>query len=410
MTWTMSKQAASSGTLLEYTAHNAYISTMIQRHDYLLRIDKALGRNPIAMLVGPRQVGKSTLAALYAKDRRVTRFDLEHPTTRPLIEQPLTMLEPLRGLVVIDEAQRAPDLFPVLRVLADRPEVPARFLLLGSASPHLSRQANESLAGRVEIIEVRGFSVQEIDGDQQRLWLRGGFPRSYLAGNEEDSFAWRDQFIRTFIERDLGLLGFGHSIPAMGRFWAMLAHYHGQLWNASELAASMGVSQRSVNRYLDALEETFMVRRLQPWHENVGKRIVKSPKIYLRDTGILHAHLRIATDQELLLHPKLGASWEGFALEQLLTLLPQVVPYFYKVHSGTELDLFFLHRGKRIGVEVKREDAPRTTRSMHVAMDDLGLDELWVVYPGSRSYPMGAGIRALPFTAMSSIVSGVPES
>ncbi len=379
---------------------------MIQRSEYLARLDKALSRNPVAMLIGPRQVGKSTLAAIYGEGRELTRFDLEHPTSRPLIEQPLTMLEGLRGLVVIDEAQRAPDLFPVLRVLADRADTPARFLLLGSASPHLTRQSNESLAGRVEVIEVRGLSMAETGGDHQKPWLRGGFPRSYLARNEEDSVNWREQFIRTFIERDLAMLGFGASTPAMGRFWAMLAHYHGQLWNASELAASMGVSQRTVNRYLDALEQTFMVRRLLPWHENVGKRIVKSPKIYLRDTGILHAHLRIGTMRDLLLHPKLGASWEGFVLEQLLTLLPTTDPYFYNVHGGSELDLFFLHRGRRIGVEIKREDAPRMTRSMHVALADLRLDELWVLYPGSRTYPMGERTQALPFGSMATIVAG----
>ena len=376
---------------------------MISRPTYLARIDKALDRNPVAMLVGPRQVGKSTLAELYSAGRQVARFDLEHPTSRRLLEQPLTALEPLRGTVIIDEAQRAPELFPVLRVLADRSGTPARFLLLGSASPELSRQSNESLAGRVEVIEVHGFSTTEVGSADHRLWVRGGYPRSYLAKNDEDSFSWREQFIRTFLERDLGQLGFGYAAPAMGRFWAMLAHYHGQIWNASEIAAAMGVTPKTVNRYLDALEQTFMVRRLMPWYENVGKRIVKSPKIYLRDTGILHAHMHVGNYEELMLHPKLGASWEGFVLEQLLASLPGVKPYFYHVHSGTELDLFFLHRGKRVGVEIKREDAPRLTKGMRVALSDLRLDELWVIYPGSRRYELHERVTALPFAELAAI-------
>lgn len=387
---------------------------MIARQSYLDQINKALGRNPIAMLVGPRRVGKSTLARLYSSGREATMFDLEHPTSRILFDQPLTALEPLRGLVIIDEAQLAPGLFPILRVLADRPHTPARFLLLCSASPELARQSNESLAGRVEVIEVRGFSIGEVEAtgpsdpenrvEQQRLWLRGGFPRSYLASNDEDSSSWREQFIGTFVNRDLRSLGFAHDPGAMGRFWAMLAHYHGQTWNASEIAASMGMAQRTVNNYLDALVQTFMVRRLQPWHTNLGKRIVKSPKIYIRDTGILHTHQGIASSHDLLRHPKSGASWEGFVVEQLLTLIPTVTPYFYGVHSGSELDLFFQYRGQRIGVEIKREDAPRMTKSMQVSITDLQLDSLWVVYPGSRRYSMGDRTVALPFSALRSIV------
>lgn len=376
---------------------------MIDRPSYLNRLDKALTRNPIAMLVGPRQVGKSTLAELYSSGREANRFDLEHPTSRQLLEQPLTALEPLRGLVIIDEAQRAPQLFPVLRVLADRKDTPARFLLLGSASPELSRQSNESLAGRVEVIEVHGFSTAEVGDPPEHLWLRGGFPRSYLAANEEDSMNWREQFIRSFLERDLGLLGFGYGAPAMGRFWAMLAHYHGQIWNASEIAAAMGVSPKTVNRYLDALEQTYMVRRLMPWYENLGKRLVKSPKIYLRDTGTLHAYHHLRSTHDLIHHPKLGASWEGFVIEQLLTLLPSVTPYFFHVHSGSELDLFYQHKGKRIGVEIKREDAPRLTRGMHVALADLRLDELWVIYPGARRYPLNDRTTALPFAELGSL-------
>ena len=377
---------------------------MISRDDYQVRIQKALGRNPIAMLVGPRQVGKSTMAKQLVGGNLTNYFDLEDPTAAALLDQPLTMLEGLRGLVIIDEAQRAPGLFPVLRVLADRPGDPAKFLLLGSASPELSRQSNESLAGRAEVIEVKGFSTAEVGvEDRDRLWLRGGFPRSFLAKNDEDSLSWRDQFTRTFLERDLGLLGFGFTPAAMGRFWTMLSHYHGQIWNASEIAAAMGVTPKTVNRYLDALEQTFMVRRLMPWFENVGKRIVKSPKIYLRDTGILHWQQRIGDMRALLHHPKLGASWEGFVIEELLGRMRNADPYFYNVHSGSELDLLLLNEGRRIGVEVKREDAPRMTKSMHVAMADLKLDSLWVVYPGTRRYALDPRVEALPFSELAQV-------
>lgn len=371
---------------------------MVIRSEYESRIRKALDRNPIAMLIGPRQVGKSTLARQVAGEYTAHYFDLEDPTTLAVLEQPMTALGALRGLVVLDEAQRAPELFPILRVLADRPGAPATFLLLGSASPELTRQSNESLAGRVEVIEVRGFSTAEVGmQERDRLWLRGGFPRSYLASSDENSLNWREQFIRTFVERDLGMLGFGFTPAAMGRFWAMLSHYHGQIWNAAEVAAAMGVTARTVNRYLDALEQTFMVRRLTPWFENVGKRIVKSPKIYLRDTGILHCLQRIPDMHGLLLHPRSGASWEGFVIEELLGRLRGAEPYFYNVHSGSELDLLLFYEGRRIGVEVKREDAPRMTRSMHVVLEDLRLDRLWVIYPGSRRYALAEKAEALPF-------------
>jgi hypothetical protein len=356
------------------------------------------------MLVGARQVGKSTLARRLSFDGPVTFFDLEDPTVSAILDQPLLALERLPGLVVIDEAQRAPHLFPVLRVLADRTTVSTKFLLLGSASPELRRQGNESLAGRVEVIDVTGFSADEVGFDHHdALWLRGGFPRSFLAASDEDSMSWRDQFTRTFVERDLGLLGFNFAPTAMGRFWTMLSHYHGQLWNASEIASSMGVSAKTVSRYLDALEATFMVRRLQPWFANVGKRMVKSPKIYVRDSGMLHWQQRIADMRSLLYHPKVGASWEGFVIEQLLAQLPRAQAFFYSVHSGSELDLLLLHDGKRIGVEVKREDAPRFTRSMHVAIEDLSLDYLWVIYPGSRRYTLGTSVEVLPFTELHSV-------
>lgn len=349
------------------------------------------------MLIGPRQCGKTTLARQLLPWGAPTFFDLEVPAIATMMEQPMTALEGLKGLVVLDEAQREPAIFPVLRVLVDRPNQDARFLVLGSASPELSRQASESLAGRVEVIEVRGFRGSEMGRDAlDKLWLRGGFPRSVLAASDRDSMIWRENFTRTFLERDLAMLGFGMSPKAMGRFWTMLSHYHGGIWNASEIATSLGVSAHTARSYLDALEQTFMVRRLQPWYENVGKRLVKSPKIYVRDSGIFHTLQSIGTTRELLTHPKLGASWEGFALEEVLSTFRPREAWFYAVHSGAELDLFFLHEGERVGVEFKREDAPRTTRSMRTALEDLRLNQLLVVYPGTHRYSLDEKITCVP--------------
>ena len=301
----------------------------------------------------------------------------------------MTLLQALRGLVVIDEAQRQPKLFPILRVLADREGLPATFLILGSASPELSRQASESLAGRVEIIEMRGFDLSELpDDSQDKLWQRGGFPRSFLAADDESSVTWRKNFIRTFLERDLASLGFGLSPSLMARFWTMLAHYHAQLWNGSEMAASLGVAPNTARAYLDALEQTYMIRRLLPWHANLGKRLVKTPKIYFRDSGIYHTLCGIQSATDLLTNPKLGASWEGFALEEILQSQQPEQAWFYAVHSGSELDLILEIQGKRIGVEFKRADAPHITRSMRIAIADTELNQLWVVYPGTRSYPL----------------------
>lgn len=338
---------------------------MIWRTAYMDQVREALRRNPIAMLVGPRQCGKTTLARQLLAGDSSTFFDMEDPAVRSALTEPMSALRDLRGTVVIDEAQREPALFPVLRVLADRPAISTRFLLLGSATPELSRQAAESLAGRVEVVEMRGFSSAETgEGTLPVLWQRGGFPRSYLAESDADSFRWRTEFINSFLERDLGTLGFGVSPKAMGRFWSMLAHYHGQIWNASEIAASMGITYHTANSYLDALEQTFMVRRVLPWYENVGKRLVKSPKIYFRDPGLFHALQRIGTMHELMHHPKLSASWEGFVMEQVVSALKLHDFYFYNVHSGSELDMFFLYKGKRVGVEIKRQDAPRMTKSI----------------------------------------------
>ena len=372
---------------------------MIPRTAYQQFLQRALGRNPVVALVGPRQCGKTTLARQILPPDHLNYFDLEDPLVAGLMENSKTVLEGLKGLVLIDEAQREPRLFPVLRVLADRPLNPATFLILGSASPELSRQCAESLAGRVEIIEMQGLNLSETGVQSaEMLWQRGGFPRSFLATTDADSFDWRRNFIRTFLERDLSSLGFGMSPAAMGRFWTMLAHYHGQNWNGNEIASSMGIAPNTARSYLDALEQTFMVRRLLPWHTNIGKRLVKTPKIYFRDSGVFHALTGIRSHMDLLMHPKLGASWEGFALEEILRFHQPDEAYFYAVHSGGELDLLMFLRGRKVGVEFKRADAPKLTRSMQTVLADLALDELWVVYPGTRSYALNENIRVLPLT------------
>lgn len=378
---------------------------MLERAALLAELGRRLRGNPVVMLLGPRQCGKTTLARQLATERKAHYFDLESPSAAGALRDPHTALSPLRGLVIIDEAQRQPELFPVLRVLADRPRTPARFLLLGSASPELSRQGAESLAGRVAFMEMRGFTMAEVDLKfANKLWLRGGFPRAFLARSDRESMERRLDFIQSFLERDLSQLGFGFSPKAMGRFWTMLAHYHGQIWNASEIAASMGVSYHTANGYLDALEQTFMIRRVLPWYENVGKRLVKSPKIYFRDSGLLHALQRIGNLHELMHHPKLGASWEGFVLEEIVSHHGLRDVYYYNVHAGSELDLFFLHRGKRIGVEIKREDAPGMTRSMHVALADLKLDALRVVYPGDRRYRLAPKVECVPLLQLGQLL------
>jgi predicted AAA+ superfamily ATPase len=377
---------------------------MYAREHYAQRVRRALARNPIVALIGPRQCGKTTLARQFLSESDASYFDLEDPSVSETLADPMTALMPLRGLIVIDEAQRRPEIFPVLRVLADRKKKEAQFLVLGSASPDLSRQASESLAGRVEIIEMAGFDQTEVQsGDHHSLWVRGGFPRSFLAAGEADSYEWRRQFIRTFVERDIAQLGFRIAPSAIGRFWIMLSHYHGQIFNGSEIAAALGVSPQTAHNYLDALEQTFMIRRLLPWYVNVGKRLVKSPKIYLRDSGLFHTLQNIRNGNELIAHPKIGASWEGFALEQILRQLPGEDAYFYAIHSGSELDLYL--PGPGIGFEIKRKDAPKLTRSMDIAIKDLGLKRLYVVYPGERSYPLGEHIETIPLQSLNSAIA-----
>jgi len=373
---------------------------MIPRSTELERLADLLPQFPVVGLIGARQVGKTTLAmALAARfGGEVTHFDLENPRDLSRLDDPLFALEGLKGLVVLDEIQLRPELFPVLRVLADREGVPARFLVLGSASPALLRQSSESLAGRVAYHELGGLRLAEVGSDQsESLWLRGGFPRSYLAESEPASYRWRRQFVRTYLERDLSELGINLPSTTMRRFWTMLAHYHGELWNGSELARAFGVSHKTVGGYLDTLCSTFMAKRLEPWHENVSKRQVKAPKIYLADSGILHSLLGLESRQDLLGHPKVGASWEGFALSEVIAHLdarPEEC-FFWKLHSGAELDLLIRRGNLRRGFELKLTSSPRVTPSMRSALEVLGLEELVVIHAGSESYPLAPRIRAV---------------
>lgn len=360
---------------------------------------RLLDRFPVVGLVGARQVGKSTLARQVAARREeATLFDLEDPTDLAALADPGLALRPLRGLVVLDEVQRLPGLFPLLRVLADRPGTPARFLVLGSASPALLRQGSESLAGRIAWYELGGFALHELGpASAETLWLRGGFPRSYLADDDAGSAEWRRHFISTFLERDLPALGVTIPAPTLGRFWTMLAHWHGQVLNSSELGRSLGVADTTIRRYLDLLASAFVVRALQPWHANVGKRQVKAPRVYLRDSGLLHGLLGLETAEQVLRHPKLGASWEGFAMDQVLALLdprPEEV-FFWRTHNGAELDLLVGPQSRRLGFEFKRTSTPSLTRSMRVALEDLGLERLVVVFPGERSFPLAERVEAV---------------
>ncbi len=372
---------------------------VIPRHAHVEELSRKLRDNPVVALLGARQVGKTTLAReLAARRQDVSHFDLEDPRDLARLDEPTLALEPLRGLVVIDEVQHRPDLFPVLRVLSDRSPLPARFLVLASASPELLRQGSESLAGRIGYHELAGFDLVEVGVERwRRLWLRGGFPRAWLAQDDERSQQWRRDFIRSFVERDLP--GFGITLPSrlLHDFWTMLAHYHGQIWNGSELARAFGVAQTTVRRYLDIMTGAYITRLLRPWRENLGKRIVKAPKMYIADTGLLHALLGIGGARELAAHPKVGASWEGFALEQVVRQLkarPEEC-YFWSVHGGPELDLLVIRGQERRGYEFKRTDAPRITKSMVAVTKLLGLSGLDVVHVGRDTYPMADGVRAV---------------
>lgn len=370
---------------------------LIPRPAIIDQIKRLFTIHPVVALLGPRQCGKTTVARMLNNTQGATYFDLEHPVDARRLTAPLTVLETLSGLVIIDEIQRQPALFELLRVLVDRPHNPAQFLLLGSASPHLVRGASETLAGRIGFVDMAGFNLTEAGVDNlYQLWLRGGFPRSFLAVDDERSMRWREAFIRTFLERDIPQLGITVPAEILRRFWTMVAHFHGQQWNAAEFARSLGSSEATARRYLDILAGAYMVRILPPWFENISKRQVKSPKIYIRDSGMLHGLLDLTTLADVQGHPKLGASWEGFAIEQIITLLQAQEAYFWATHSGAELDLLVHIRGKRYGFEIKFADAPGVTRSMRIALNDLALDHLWVIYPGRQAYPLDTRITVLP--------------
>ena len=370
---------------------------MVDRPLYLKQLSRAVKRSPITALIGPRQCGKTTLARMFAKDRTTVFFDLESQLDLNRLQNPELMLGSLRGLVIIDEIQAMPELFRVLRVLVDRPDGKARFLILGSASPDLVKNASETLAGRVEFVELSGFDLQETGTDRSAaLWLRGGFPRAFLAPSDGDSLAWREGFILTFLARDIPQLGISVPPATMRRFWTMLAHYHGQIWNASELGRSLDLSDKTVRSYLDILAGTFMIRQLQPWYENLSKRQVKAPKIYLRDSGLLHALLHLPDLQTLHGYSRMGASWEGFAIEQVLQSVKPAQAFFWATHTGAEVDLFFLSHGRRYGMECKFSETPKITKSMNQALESLNLAHLWVVYPGEHPYPLSKQISVWP--------------
>ncbi len=363
-------------------------------------ITERLAESPVVALLGARQVGKTTLAREICSSLEggVTFFDLESPSSRASLEQtPELVLRSCTGTVVIDEVQRMPELFEILRPLCDDPRRCARFLLLGSAAPDLVRGASESLAGRLQFVAVPGLSLDEVGGEHQdRLWHRGGFPRSYCADSDAAASRWLEGFRATFLERDIPSLGVRVSPAALGRFWTMLAHFHGQIWNAAEIGRSMGVSPLTANHHRDLLEGTFMLRVLQPWFENIAKRQVKSPKVYLRDSGVLHHLLGLPDLLSMRAHPKYGASWEGFALEQTLIAHGEKDAWFWATQGGAELDLMLMRGGKRWGFEFKCTDAPSTSKSMHSAIESLGLDHLWVIYPGNHRYLLTEKITALP--------------
>ena len=374
---------------------------MIKRTSLLNSLKRALARSRVVVLVGPRQCGKTTLARQLLDENSVNYFDLEDPASLARLDEPMTALRPLSGLVVIDEVQRRPGLFPVLRVLADRSESPANFLILGSASGDLLRQTSESLAGRVEQLILGGFSLEELGSDsEESLWLRGGLPLSYLAASEVDSMAWRKSFIQTLLERDFPQWGVRVPAVALQRFWAVVAHYHGQIWNAAESARTLDVGESTARRHLDLLTDAFMIRQLRPYHANLRKRQVKSPKIYVRDTGLLHQLLGVDSLKTLLTHPKVGASWEGFVIEQVLRSEPHDEAFFWATHQGAEIDLVLRRGDELLGVECKRTDTPRQNRSIRIAMEDLGLERVSVVHPGVKRFPLAERVEAVPLSEL----------
>ncbi len=372
----------------------------IIRQTEIDQVKRLLKSNPVVALLGPRQCGKTTLSHQIIRQIKGEAhfFDCENPKDIQRLSDPLTALTDLKGIVVIDEVQRIPEIFPVLRVLADQAKN-VKYLILGSASPQLLQQSPETLAGRIAFMEISGFHYENIPSNKiETLWLRGGFPRSYLAAREKDSFQWRQDFIATFLERDIPNLGLQIPARMLQRFWGMLAHYHGQLFNASEIGRSLGVSDHTARRYLDLLAATFMVREIRPWFYNTKKRIIKTPKIYFRDSGILHALLTIENKKGLLTHPKLGASWEGFALEEVIKSLEirENQAYFWGVHTGAEIDLVFEKNGRLCGVEVKYTQAPALTPSIKAAIEEVSLKHVWIIYPGKQEYPLAKNVTVVP--------------
>ena len=362
---------------------------MIPRPNPIQEIKASFRVHPVTALLGPRQCGKTTLARFMAEQEPSTFFDLENPVDIQRLAAPMQALKDLSGLIIIDEVQRKPELFELLRVLVDRPEHHCSFLLLGSASPHLIKGVSESLAGRIGFVDLAGFKLREVGGqNRDRLWMRGGLPRAFLADSDDESLLWRESFIRTFLERDIPQFGINIPAETLRRFWTMVAHYHGQVWNAAEFARSLGVAENTARRYLDILAGAYMVRVLPPWFENLKKRQVKAPKIYIRDSGLFHSLLQISSLSDLQGNPKVGASWESFALEHVVEACHVRDVYFWATHAGAELDLMVPVKGKRYGFEFKYTDAPGRKRSMHIAIEDLRLEHLWVVYPGDQKYAL----------------------
>jgi predicted AAA+ superfamily ATPase len=374
----------------------------MQRPNFISKIESSFRVHNIVALLGPRQCGKTTLAQEYFKRQGANPdwyFDLENPVDEQRLSQPMTTLQQPGDLVVIDEVQRLPELFKPLRVITDRLKKKTRFLILGSASRELIRQSSESLAGRIQYIEITPFQLGEVGSDHsEQLWLRGGFPPSYLMPDNQSSRIWRDAYIRTFLEQDLRALGLNIEPTAMRRFWMMLAHYHGQIFNASEISTSLQISDVTAKRYLDILSGTFMIRQVPPWFENIQKRQIKRPKIYFRDSGIYHRLLLLERDESILTHPKLGASWEGFVVEEIIRSLgePAENIYFWGIHGQAELDLLVFTGGKRWGIEVKYQDVPKITSSMIKAIEHLNLAGIKIIYPGERRFLLRDDIEAVP--------------
>ncbi len=380
---------------------------MIERRDLKSKILQQIKQYPVTAILGPRQCGKTTIAREISKGRDSVYFDLEDPECPLQEERAKLVLRALKGLVIIDEIQLQPGLFSLLRVLCDEENINCRYLILGSASPDIVRGASESLAGRISLIEMTGFTADEIGFQHaDSHWIRGGFPLSYLADTDKQSFDWRGNFVRSFLERDIPQLGIRVPAATLRRFWTMIAHYHGNIWNSADLARSLGTKEDTARHYLDILTGTYLLRQLPPWFENTKKRLVKSPKVYIRDNGLLHFLLGIKSNMDLLSHPKLGLSWEGYCIEQIINLLDaEQEAYFYATYSGAELDLLILKNGKRLGFEFKYADSPKVSRSMTTVLSDLKLDKLYVVYPGDNHYPLREKIELIPLERIQDLIA-----